>query len=97
MPLRPLCASAKALRLPVQITRPTLLPQRFLSTTTPRPQGPNVQEVTGTQAQESGDAGKVEAPDYLSEGELHVFNKLKQELEPTKLEVSAYRHRKRHI
>ncbi|PSN74816.1 bola-like protein [Corynespora cassiicola Philippines] len=28
-----------------------------------------------------------EPPDYLSEGELHVFNKIKAELEPVKLEV----------
>jgi len=47
-----------------------------------------VQQVTGTEAQVEGNSGKVEAPDYLSEGEMHVFNKLKQELEPTKLEVS---------
>ncbi|KAL1390472.1 bola protein [Phyllosticta capitalensis] len=29
----------------------------------------------------------VEPPDYLSEGELHVFRKIKQELEPVRLEV----------
>ena len=28
-----------------------------------------------------------EAPDYLNEAELHVFNKMKAELEPVKLEV----------
>ncbi|CAN9286239.1 unnamed protein product [Alternaria alternata] len=28
-----------------------------------------------------------EAPDYLNEAELHVFNKIKSELEPVKLEV----------
>jgi len=28
-----------------------------------------------------------EAPDYLNEAELHVFNKIKAELEPVKLEV----------
>lgn len=30
----------------------------------------------------------VEPPDYLSEGELAVYTKLKKELEPTRLEVS---------
>ncbi|KAF2015393.1 bola-like protein [Aaosphaeria arxii CBS 175.79] len=29
----------------------------------------------------------LEPPDYLSEGELHIFNKIKAELEPVKLEV----------
>ncbi|KAK3718125.1 hypothetical protein LTR37_005240 [Vermiconidia calcicola] len=29
----------------------------------------------------------VEAPDYLSEGELKVFKKIKETLQPTKLEV----------
>ncbi|KAK3691223.1 hypothetical protein LTR37_018811 [Vermiconidia calcicola] len=29
----------------------------------------------------------VEAPDYLSEGELRVFRKIKETLQPTKLEV----------
>ncbi|EUC40333.1 hypothetical protein COCMIDRAFT_109074 [Bipolaris oryzae ATCC 44560] len=29
----------------------------------------------------------LQAPDYLNEAELHVFNKLKSELEPAKLEV----------
>ncbi|KAH0283887.1 bola-like protein [Aureobasidium namibiae CBS 147.97] len=29
----------------------------------------------------------VEAPDYLDEKELHIFQKLAQELQPTKLEV----------
>ncbi|KAK8159251.1 bola protein [Phyllosticta citrichinensis] len=29
----------------------------------------------------------VEPPDYLSEGELHVFRKIKQELDPVRLEV----------
>ncbi|KAF2821412.1 bola-like protein [Ophiobolus disseminans] len=28
-----------------------------------------------------------EAPDYLNEAELHIFNKIKGELEPVKLEV----------
>jgi hypothetical protein len=31
-------------------------------------------------------AGPV-APDYLNEAELHIFNKIKGEMEPTKLEV----------
>jgi hypothetical protein len=30
-----------------------------------------------------------EAPDYLNEAELHVFNKIKAELEPVKLEVCS--------
>lgn len=57
---------------------------RCLSTSRTLYQGPNVQAVASTTAQEDGG---VSAPDYLSEGELEVFNKLKRELEPTKLEV----------
>lgn len=49
-----------------------------------------MQQVTGTDAQvDGGGTSKVEPPDYLSEGELHVFNKIKQELEPIRLEVGA--------
>lgn len=33
--------------------------------------------------------GAPEPPDFLNEAELHVFNKIKGELEPTKLEVRA--------
>ncbi|GME61617.1 bola-like protein [Neofusicoccum parvum] len=32
-------------------------------------------------------AAAPEPPDYLSEGELHVFNKIKDNLEPVRLEV----------
>ncbi|KAJ4400430.1 hypothetical protein N0V91_008684 [Didymella pomorum] len=32
-------------------------------------------------------SGAPEPPDFLNEAELHVFNKIKGELEPTKLEV----------
>lgn len=32
-------------------------------------------------------AAAPEPPDYLSEGELHVFNKIKDNLDPVRLEV----------
>ncbi|KAF2187240.1 bola-like protein [Zopfia rhizophila CBS 207.26] len=35
----------------------------------------------------SQDSKPPEPPDYLSEGELHVFNKIKAELDPVRLEV----------
>jgi hypothetical protein len=35
---------------------------------------------------QEANAGPV-APDYLNEAELHIFNKIKGEMEPTKLEV----------
>jgi hypothetical protein len=31
--------------------------------------------------------GAPEPPDFLNEAELHIFNKIRGELEPTKLEV----------
>jgi hypothetical protein len=39
-------------------------------------------------SQEAGAA--PEPPEFLSEGELHIFNKIKAELEPVKLEVCFY-------
>ncbi|KAI5207028.1 hypothetical protein E4T39_02151 [Aureobasidium subglaciale] len=36
---------------------------------------------------EAAEGSAVEAPDYLDEKELHIFTKLKAELDPTKLEV----------
>ena len=35
----------------------------------------------------SSSTSSPEPPDYLSEGELHVFNKIKAELHPVRLEV----------
>ncbi len=32
-------------------------------------------------------SGAPEPPDFLNEAELHIFNKIRGELEPTKLEV----------
>jgi len=61
-----------------------LAARRPISTSRSLCQGPNIQEVTGTQSEQ---ATGVAPPEYLSKGELHVFNKLKEELEPTKLEV----------
>lgn len=39
-------------------------------------------------------SGAPEPPDFLNEAELHVFNKIKGELEPTKLEVrgESFKH-----
>jgi hypothetical protein len=38
-------------------------------------------------SQDTQASSAPEAPDYLSEGELHVFNKIKAELDPVHLEV----------
>ncbi|THV92088.1 bola-like protein [Aureobasidium pullulans] len=40
-----------------------------------------------TAAAAAPESAAVEAPDYLDEKELHIFQKLNTELEPTKLEV----------
>ncbi|KAI4653805.1 hypothetical protein J4E93_001572 [Alternaria ventricosa] len=40
-----------------------------------------------TQSYSQSASAAPEAPDYLNEAELHVFNKIKAELEPVKLEV----------
>lgn len=48
---------------------------------------PNKQPAGRRWYSEAG-VGDVEAPDYLSEGELKVFNIIKNELQPTSLEVS---------
>ncbi|KAL6174262.1 hypothetical protein ACJQWK_00401 [Exserohilum turcicum] len=40
-----------------------------------------------TQAYSQSASTTPQAPDYLNEAELHVFNKIKSELEPLKLEV----------
>ncbi|THV79172.1 bola-like protein [Aureobasidium pullulans] len=40
-----------------------------------------------TAAAAAPESAAVEAPDYLDEKELHIFQKLNAELEPTKLEV----------
>src|SRR5690242_3658083 len=34
--------------------------------------------------------GAPEPPDFLNEAELHIFNKIRGELEPTKLEVRGH-------
>lgn len=40
-----------------------------------------------TRSYSQSTAASPEPPDYLNEAELHVFNKIKAELEPVKLEV----------
>jgi hypothetical protein len=40
-----------------------------------------------TRAYSAQAAGAPEPPDFLNEAELHIFNKIRGELEPTKLEV----------
>lgn len=55
-------------------TLPTLYTRRF-----------NSSEAASAAA--APESAAVEAPDYLDEKELHIFQKLNAELEPTKLEV----------
>lgn len=58
-------------------------PQCIRATAVPRIQTTHVpSRAYGAEA-----SGAPEAPDFLNEAELHVFNKIKGELEPTKLEV----------
>ncbi|THY41514.1 bola-like protein [Aureobasidium pullulans] len=56
-------------------TLPTLYTRRFNSSE------------AATAAAAAPESAAVEAPDYLDEKELHIFQKLNAELEPTKLEV----------
>lgn len=42
---------------------------------------------TSSRAYSAEASGAPEPPDFLNEAELHVFNKIRGELEPTKLEV----------
>lgn len=42
---------------------------------------------TPRRAYSAAASGAPEPPDFLNEAELHVFNKIRGELEPTKLEV----------
>ncbi|KZM21294.1 uncharacterized protein EKO05_0011525 [Ascochyta rabiei] len=72
-------ASTRLLSTPATVVRPqciqaTALPQFQATRTSARPYS----------AQASG---APQPPDFLNEAELHVFNKIKGELEPTKLEV----------
>ncbi|KAI4740267.1 hypothetical protein E4T50_09296 [Aureobasidium sp. EXF-12298] len=53
----------------------------FASTTTP------FRRHNSSDAAATSESAAVEAPDYLDEKELHIFQKLTQELSPTKLEV----------
>ncbi|THV66400.1 bola-like protein [Aureobasidium pullulans] len=47
----------------------------------------NSSEAATAAAAAAPESAAVEAPDYLDEKELHIFQKLNAELEPTKLEV----------
>ncbi|KAF1927298.1 bola-like protein [Didymella exigua CBS 183.55] len=58
-------------------------PQCIRATAVPRLQTTNAP----SQAYSTEASGAPEPPDFLNEAELHVFNKIKGELEPTKLEV----------
>lgn len=44
-----------------------------------------------TRAYSAQASGAPEPPDFLNEAELHIFNKIRGELEPTKLEVRGFR------
>ena len=62
------------------------LPARPLLTSNALPITP-FRRSNSTDAATAETPSAVEAPDYLDEKELHIFQKLAQELEPTKLEV----------
>ncbi|THZ43443.1 bola-like protein [Aureobasidium pullulans] len=61
-------------------TLPTLYKRRFNS-----PEAATAAAAAAAAA--APESAAVEAPDYLDEKELHIFQKLNAELEPTKLEV----------
>ncbi|THW97089.1 bola-like protein [Aureobasidium pullulans] len=60
----------------IRTTLSTLYTRRF-----------NSSEAATAAAAAAPESAAVEAPDYLDEKELHIFQKLNAELEPTKLEV----------
>jgi hypothetical protein len=58
-------------------------PQLARATAIPRFQTANAY----TRSYSAQASGAPEPPDFLNEAELHIFNKIKTELEPVKLEV----------
>ncbi|KAF2629453.1 bola-like protein [Macroventuria anomochaeta] len=58
-------------------------PQCIRATAIPRFQTTHA----STRAYSAQASGAPEPPDFLNEAELHIFNKIRGELEPTKLEV----------
>ena len=66
--------STSATVLRPQCIRPTAVPRLQTAYTSSRPYSAEA-------------SGAPEPPDFLNEAELHVFNKIRGELEPTKLEV----------
>jgi hypothetical protein len=71
---RLLATSASAIAVRPQCIRPTAVPR--LQTA-----------YTSSRAYSAEASGAPEPPDFLNEAELHIFNKIRGELEPTKLEV----------
>ena len=61
---------------------------RFLAI--PLPRVPRLNRVYSRGLASPAETSGVEPPDYLSEGELRIFQKLKAELSPIKLEVAPY-------
>ena len=61
-------------------------PQCIFATVSPRIQITHA----STRAYSAQVSGAPEPPDFLNEAELHVFNKIRRELEPTKLEVRGH-------
>ncbi|KAI5246520.1 hypothetical protein E4T43_02600 [Aureobasidium subglaciale] len=76
---RTLASSASRQLHHLSLPRPAATHTLPTFATSPPPRRWNSSEAAGESA--------VEAPDYLDEKELHIFTKLKAELDPTKLEV----------
>ncbi|OAK97096.1 bola-like protein [Phaeosphaeriaceae sp. SRC1lsM3a] len=78
--LRPLsrshCTSVVGLQHSTRLTTPTS--RRVRSTHL---------AITSTRSYSQPASSAPEPPDYLNEAELHIFHKIKQELDPVKLEV----------
>lgn len=72
-------AGARLLSVSATATRP----QCIHATAVPRLQT----AYTPSRAYSAEASGAPEPPDFLNEAELHIFNKIRGELEPTKLEV----------
>lgn len=81
--LRPLsrshCTSVVGLQHSTRLTTPTS--RRVRSTHL---------AITSTRSYSQPASSAPEPPDYLNEAELHIFHKIKQELDPVKLEVCMF-------
>ncbi|KAH7061085.1 bola protein [Macrophomina phaseolina] len=80
------CASAASARAPVRLT-PSYHASSLLAPPAPARAPVSLRQCVPAARRAMSIAAAPEPPDYLSEGELHVFNKIKDNLVPVRLEV----------